>query len=329
MTAWADMAAGFPPDRGPAREAAIIEAVRRGDYVTPNWQAVGVLGASLRMTFTVMTESLRLGDESDSVTPMCTAATAQTIADLLDARLPTSKLLDSAAQAAECFVDFEDILRWQHYDVENMTTAQMVRMSRFVDSLRSGCDPGELRSPAGKQWIPSNQLAYPAQFPKTGKDTACNYGGYTRSDVGAGGKRPWPAVSTSQLRVWQPMAYRHSTRHVDSIQFTPQLIGTAVVLDSPSLGTVTRPIDEVAISLATASLVSVEGPTVLRYPFLPHCQSLEQGGGCPPSPAPGEPGPTPTLQPAPATDPSSALKWALAITALAAAGLFIVYEVTS
>jgi len=288
---WQQLKSILPPDAGPEREVAIVDMVRAGFYVEPVWLPVVVTDGSLKLTFHVMAEPLRLGDETDSVYPMVSAATAQAIADLLGARLPTSKMLDAVAEQADCFLDFGRLMA----DVADMTTDAMERQSRRIDQLAADCPAGKLRSTPGKQWVVSSRLSFPDQF-KWGKRTACNYGGWTKLPAGQHSKRPWPALTAPSLRIWQPMGFTHNDSHTDYSQLAPQLVSKLVTVKSPSLGTVKRPIDEVAINPLTAHLVSAEGPVPMRMPWLAACQSLAEGGQCPPSPT-APPSPPPVVPP--------------------------------
>jgi len=320
MASWADIAASFPAGAGPQREAAIVEAVRAGHFVEPTWAQASVTEGDITITFEVMTQPLRIGDESDSVIPMVTAATAQTIADLLDARLPTSKLMDATADSSDCFIDFAGLIG----DPADMSTARMVAQSRTIDSFLQTCGAGHLVAPIGKQWIPSARLSHPEQFPKTGKATACNYGGYTSAPAGPGNRQPWPAVSSGNFRVWQPMGFAHDVAHTDYSQLAPQLVGNRVRVKSPA-GEVDYPIDEVATNQDLAHLISVEGPINLHYSFLPLCRSLEQGGACagePPPPPPGEPPGKPTPQTPPPPQRTHAALVAIGIGAAVLGALY-------
>jgi hypothetical protein len=316
---WSELAQSFPAEAGPARERAIVEAVRAGYYITPQWAVRELARGPLVMTFLVATEPLRLGEPGDSVIPMVTAATAQTIADLLDARLPTPQLLDTAAATANCWIDFADLMG----DVADTSTAAMERQSAKLDA--AGCSDGDLVASTGKQWVISPGLLNPTAL-DYGKEAACNYGGHTRSPVGKDGKRPWPA-QTVDLRVWQPPGFRHNCAHTDYSQLAPQLIGKLVQLSTPA-GTSQLLIDEVAINPTTAALVSNEGPTPMHYPFLPVCSSLAEGGNCGGAPPDG-PSPAPTPQPPPQQPPPSALRWAITLTAVVAAGIYLAYKATT
>jgi hypothetical protein len=165
-------------------------------------------------------------------------------------------------------------------DPADMSTARMVAQSRKIDQLFSECPAGALRSTPGKQWVPSPKLLAPQQVPKWGKLTACNYGGWTEAPIGEGGKQPWPALVTSELRIWQPQAFKHNTSHTDYSQISPQLVAKFVTITSPELGSVSMSIDSVAQNPMTAALVSAEGPMTMRYPWLPQCSPIAEGGDC-------------------------------------------------
>jgi hypothetical protein len=265
---------------------------------------------------------LRLGEAGDSIVPMVTAQTAQAIADLLDARLPTAKLMDDVAARAKCFMEFADLMG----DPDDMSTARMVDQSHRIDADRSGCSAAELVSCPGKQWVVSPKLyAHPSTL-KWGKNTAANYGAFTMAPAGDENKRPWYAQTTQQLRVWQPVGLAHNIGHTDYSQVAPQLISKWCEVDGKR-----ELIDAIAEHAWFAHLVSATGPLAMRYPWLEPCTPLEHGGDCPeqpaapPSPLPGLPSPTPT--PTPTTKPRSGavtLAWAGAIAAALAALYYLI-----
>src|SRR5277367_6772126 len=94
-----DVPFNLPAKAGPARTAAILAAVDRGDVV-PAWSRLILQAGGHTGEFDVLTDALMLG----GVRLSTSAATLQTIADKLDACLMTPRLIDLAFTQAKIVI---------------------------------------------------------------------------------------------------------------------------------------------------------------------------------------------------------------------------------
>lgn len=304
-------AEGFPEAFGADRSRAIIDAVQRGDFVEPEWFPVVVSAGDMDAHYEV-SNPIRLGTRGDSITPNVTMRTAQAIADVLGAYLMTPRLMDAAAEQADCDLDFQEL--WG--DPADTSTPRMEKQSAKIDALAGGC-PGLWVTP-GKQWVLMAQYANVPSL-RLGKRSAFNYGGFTLAPLGQGGKRPWLAVDTRLFRVWQPPADAHGVDdQADYSQVSPQLVRPRVGLRLPgaeALSYVSVP--DVATSSVYAPLWTHEGvPSQPHHPWIP-----VYGQQVPPSPVP--PTTPPAVPPPPAAAPISGAQIAVGVLALAVVAYFI------
>ena len=282
---WSEMRASFPRELQPA-QAHIIDAVRRGDYVEPDWCLVELAHPTLPISafYEVMCDALRIGKPGDSVRVNVTHATTQAIADLLGVRVLTSKLVDDIDGQADRFV--EPLLK-----ANSTKVAAMVEHSEALDAKIGNRAPGELVGGIGKVWINHPRMMNPT-IEKYGKDTAINYGWSSRHPVKPGAKRPWQSASRpNQLAVWQQPGGAHNagiadvTRgHVDRSQFAR--FGRPLLTVSEAGISLPMAIDAVALDPRLSRLVSVDGPVLMRHPWTTPCLSLAEGGTCPNVPQP-------------------------------------------
>ncbi len=84
----------LPMKPGIDRENCILKAVEDGHYFI-RWTPLVMQYEGLTVTIDVMADSLRIGDQEDSIRVICSYRTAQQIADILDAMLPTTKIVDA------------------------------------------------------------------------------------------------------------------------------------------------------------------------------------------------------------------------------------------
>ena len=287
---WSELRQGFPKSAQLA-QSHIIEAVRNGDFVAPELCPIELRHPTRDITasYGVMCDAFKIGKPGDSVRVNVTHATAQAIADLLGLRVLTSKLVDDRNAQADVFS--EPILR-----AITTTVAGMEEHSRALDAKLAG---GRLKGGIGKQWINHPRLANPSAE-LFGKDTAINYDWASKRGTGSGGKRPWPSASRPrELSVWQQPGGQHNagiadvnSGHTDRSQF--------LVMGSDSLTvheggiSMFAPIDAVALDPLAAQLVSVDGPVMMRHPWISPCLSLAEGGTCPNVPPPIDPDRQPT-----------------------------------
>ena len=287
---WSEMRDSFPRELQPA-QAHIIDAVRRGDFVEPDWCVIELEHPTEPIVafYEVMCDALRIGKPGDSVRVNVTHATQQAIADLLGLRVLTSKLVDDIDAQAPRFV--EPLLK-----ANSTKVAAMVEHSQQLDAKMGPRAEGELAGGIGKQWINHPRLTNPAGE-LFGKNTAINYGWSSRHPVKPGAKRPWQSASRPhQLSVWQQPGGAHNagiadvtSGHVDRSQFARY--GRAMLTVSERGISLPMAIDAVALDPRLSRLVSVDGPVIMRHPWTQPCLSLADGGSCPivPQPEPDAP----------------------------------------
>lgn len=222
--------ASLPDAPGPAREAAILGAVRAGEVLL-DWSPIEVQDEQHALRIEVSSDVLRVGDACDSVRVAVTCRTHRAIAAALDALLPTPKISD---------------LVWLHADVRlgiyvqppgpaMATTAAFVRHHEQLEAELAG------RSglvTAGKDWVVCRAVA-------TNPGRAANYGWQLPSGGFAG--------VTAGVRVVQPLGLAHGPDHVDYSQFC-RLVRRLCVLDGAEADLV-----EVLTDAEVAHLVSHEG----------------------------------------------------------------------
>jgi hypothetical protein len=258
----------------------IVDAVARGDYVPLKWSTIELPHSdpNIRGWIEVASDALSIGRDFDSVRPIVSHRSAQAIADLLDLRLLTPRLVDRIARQADIWI--EPLL-----DPARTSKASMVTHSVYLDARipASGLVAG-----VGKQWVTSRRLERP-ELLDYGKSAGINYGLETRNPA-APPSKPGPRPSTSEptIRVWQTVGGKHNVDHLDNKQ-TLRLARPWVTVETYGI-TTTLPLDLVAVDPLLSELVSHEGPVLMRHPWLGACTALAEGGTCPPGvlPLPGE-----------------------------------------
>jgi N-acetyl-anhydromuramyl-L-alanine amidase AmpD len=207
----------------PARERALLDAVRSGLHLPPVWLEVPTAIEGHEGRLFVAADALRIGHERDALRVSVAAATAQHIADHLGTVLPTSHICDLVWSAANVRLTPSV----QSPDAEMAFTHRMVRHSREVED-KLGCRRG-LVANVGKHWVLSNRLA---ERP----GTAANYGWFRRDG--------------SPI---QTLGTRHDVHHVDYSQVV-RLVRRDMIVDGA-----VRDIEEVGREPELAPLVSSEG----------------------------------------------------------------------
>lgn len=232
-----EIVASLPERPTREREERILDAVKQGFIRPIRWTQVHSYAPGHEAVLEVMTDALALGDESDFVRLNVNHTTAQRIADVLGAALPTSRISDLANMQAT--VRLRPCL--QTPDAMIAYTSRMIRHSACVEERRAGREG--LASTVGKDWVLTNRLV--------GRpDHAANYG--------------WHDPSAPNGRVWQPVGLAHDRWHVDYSQVV-RLVRPAVMVDGRAM-----PLAEVLVSPALSPLVSSEGPlAITRHPGVP------------------------------------------------------------
>lgn len=236
-----DFVARLPEHPGPAREAALLEAVRAGHLAPVTWVPVHSRRGDQHATFFVSADALRVGTERDSIRINTSARTMQRIADLLGCVMPTTHLCDlvweqATVRVAPCI---------HAPDATMACTSRMLEHHRCVEARVAG--RAGLIENVGKHWVLTNRLA--------GRpDRAANYGWYD----------PKAPHRHGRHALWQPLGLAHDPDHVDYSQVV-RLVQRRCVVNGAE-----RDLVEVMTDPALAALVSSEGPlSVVRQPGVP------------------------------------------------------------
>jgi hypothetical protein len=225
-----ELVATLPEAPGRAREAAILEAVRTGQFVL-DWSPIEVRDDRHVLRLWVSSDVLRLGETCDSVRVAVTCRTHRLIAEELGCLLPTPRISD---------------LVWIHADVRLGVYTQrpgpaMARTAAFLrhhQQLETELAGRTGLVTAGKDWVLCRRVA-------ARPDRAANYGWH----LPRGGR---PGV-TPGVRVVQPLGLAHDLDHVDYSQFC-RLVRRRCDLDG-----VETDLACVLAAPAVASMVSHEG----------------------------------------------------------------------
>ena len=238
----------LPEKPGLARERLILDAVRSGLAVPISWAPVETAWREHVGTLYVATDALAIGDAEDQLRVTVSHTSAQRIADVLGAQLPTPHISDLAFSQAEVVLP-PCIQAW---DSRSRDTSRMVRHHNEVESLRAG-RPGLVRC-VGKDWVLTNKLA--------GRpERSASYGWHSPRA---------PYQITRSLRAWQDVITRHDRHYVDYAQVLC-LVRRTMVVDG-----VERELDDVLRSPDLWGLVSREGPLLFtRHPGVPSEASAE------------------------------------------------------
>jgi len=194
----------IPAGPGQPREDWIVRAVREGrsDWA---WDTVESRHGGRVCAFGVMRDALRI----DGVRVSVTATTAQRIADLLGAMLPTPKMATLTWLTATK-------LDPQPRPISASTEA-MIAHSHAVDAAIAG--RAGLVADVGKWWVLTDRLT---------ESVAANFGWHVRTD-------PWRGIHTERAvsgdaYVIQGVGHRHDPRHVDYSQVC-RLVDARCTLD--------------------------------------------------------------------------------------------------
>lgn len=207
----------LPPSHGPAREAAILAAVREGWHITPQWCPVTTTMHGHTATLYCSADALQIGEPGDSVRVSTNALTAQAIADMLGASLETSRIHDLAYGAAD--VKLEPILNpggIKPGDPRMADTDVMVAFSTAIDAALGG--RGGLVREIGKTWAIHPRMA-------TSPTQAINYGFLTNRQPSQFG----PYKTPRGLTAWQTIGGAHDVQHVDYSQICCLVLGACIV----------------------------------------------------------------------------------------------------
>lgn len=256
------MAFNLPPLSGDTRNAAILDAVRKGRF-TVQWATVRSHTADGHTAeFRVFADALKI----DGVRINVSAQLAQQIADLLGCSLPTAKLMD---------------LTWLQRTVtlppfpantigvpltEMDTTAAMVKESAKIDAALAALgNPVGTICTVGKGWVIDNGMVDATGQGKllNGTPMAVNYGWFF-TDTFDGQSFDACASTPNGCRVIQGRGFRHDFKHTDYSQMC-LLVSRRCFVDGAE-----RDLHEIFKDPTLAPLASTQGVLkVVRQPGVP------------------------------------------------------------
>jgi len=246
-TTGSEFVRSIPEEHTPAREAAILAAVERGDHLI-HWRPLTIKSADgfTRLTIFVSTDALKIGTPSDSVRVAMTHETAQRVADLLGAVLPTAKLADLTWQAA----DVKLTPHTQDPDHRMSATAAFVNHHAAIEEERRGrC--GLLRT-LGKDYINTRKLE--------GRPTRSAIYGWHAP------RAPYQAATEAGGHVWQPVGTTHILDKFSDYSAFPTYVLRSCIFRLGDNHGVERDLNDIATDPQLCSLISSEGPLELRHP---------------------------------------------------------------
>lgn len=234
--------ASLPEEFTPAREQAILDAVRGGNYVL-NWVPITVYRPPYRATIWVSNDALRIGQPDDSVRVAVMAQTEQMIADELNATLPTALLSDEIYRQADIKlmpVTLGSERRPGESSKNPMSTTSRMKLhhdlveeqlSKWYNVPLSKAWEEILVAPVGKDWVASRRLLGEPRL--AGAPAAINYGWHRQDMSPAAHVGPFPSVSAyPPVVVHQSEGMAHNMLHQDYSQVV-RLVARAMLICMP------------------------------------------------------------------------------------------------
>lgn len=251
----------------PDRDAALLEMASLGQIAEPVWTTVSYTKDGHTIQFAVATDALMIGN-SDPIRLNATHPTAQKLADLFGAMLPTTRMADAAYQAGHQIAPQPG-----SSDSHMSDTSRMIEHSDRVSRARAltGAADGELIGDNGKHWVNTEQLLKPDGSMANMRDgngnsvpgtiAAANFGWHTSPAM-------TNSISPGGAPVIQSIGLRHNDGHTDYSQVV-QLYGTTLSIDGNPMK-----IEDIMQDPDLAYLVSDEvlkgtPARVWRYPAVP------------------------------------------------------------
>ena len=251
----------------PDRDAAILDLAAQGNVPEPTWTTVSYVKDGHTVEFAVATDALMIGS-TDPIRLNATHPTAQKLADMFGAMLPTTRMADAAYQAGHQIAPQPGAS-----DSHMSDTSRMIEHSDRVSRARAltGAGEGELIGDNGKHWVNTEQLLNSDgtianmrdanRNPVPGTIAAANFGWHTSPAM-------TNSVSPGGAPVIQSIGLRHNDGHTDYSQVV-QLYGTTVAIDGNPMK-----IEDIMQDPDLAYLVSDEvlkgtPGRVWRYPAVP------------------------------------------------------------
>ncbi len=209
------------PDNIAARDLAILALAEMGSVPRPLFVPLAYKKDGHSVVIEVATDALKIGTQ-DPIRLTVTHPTAQKLADLFGAMLPTTRMADAAYSSA---IQLDP----QILPVPGMSsTAQMIHASDLVNAEieRHGGKPGNIVRDLGKDWVNTERLlnedgsiASATGFP--GTIAEANFGMHK---LGAGSRSP------GGMSVIQSVGLAHDIHHTDYSQVTT-LYGLVAIID--------------------------------------------------------------------------------------------------
>jgi len=253
-----DFVASLPEQPGQPRDKLLLNAFQCGFYRPVTWSAIRLQAKDHQAIAYVSSDALAVGDEQDWVRINASHTLAQQIADVLGARLPTTKVCDEIHRQAALVIP--PCIRAP--DSQMMTTKRMAdhnweiqhKIQAATQTHRPNESPG-LISTTGKNWVLTNRLLGNAE-------KGANYGWHDARGL---------HKSPSGLKLWQPLGMSHNRWYVDYSQ-TIRLVGPTVVVDGVGMD-----FDAVLQDPELCGVASYEGPLrLLRHPAVPVVADVEE-----------------------------------------------------
>lgn len=228
------------PNAGHERDTAILSLLLSGNHDPIVWCPVTNAAKGHAIKLWVAEDALKI----EGVRVTVSHRLAQEIADLFDARLPTTLISDLAFE--QCAVRLNALPQPWFSDGSMGTTARLVEYSGIVDRAIAG--RRGLVSCVGKDWVLTRMLH---------DCVGANYGFHYRK--------------LGRTYLWQSLGTAHNLDHVDYSQ-NLRLVCRVCEVDGRR-----APIDDVLRSADLARLVSTEG----AMPFTRHPTIAAMPPDCP------------------------------------------------
>jgi len=200
------------PESLPDRMSFILECIKSGDFEA-SWTRVSYERNGKYIEVDVMSDALKI----DGVRVNVDATTSQTVADMIDAVMPTSLLADVIHGKSTRRIP-------PRPRPITSSAAAMIDQSRLIDDdLSTQTSPGII-STAGKHWIVDGRLS-------SGK-VACNYGWHFDPGKYRGGGSPADCgdLAGFGVKVIQSPGTFHDRFHTDYSQIC-QLVARVALVD--------------------------------------------------------------------------------------------------
>lgn len=184
----------LPTDANTTRNQMVLDAVASG-LATVNWVPVTSTIKDHTAIFQVCEDAVRVEDNGNRFRFQVTAKMNQQCADLLNASMVTTKIMDLSYQQASTVVDATVLSA----GAQMSSTAYSKTWNQKVDIKRNG-EMGLFRD-CGKAWVLDNALANSAG--------AINYGFFAKNAL---------YTNARNIKLWQNTGTRHNAQHQDYSQ---------------------------------------------------------------------------------------------------------------